>query len=510
MYGPGGQRPANPGGREAWLRRLAAACLAAAVLTGTLAFTFAPGGSFLLDQGSQPGPPTNLKATPHGSSEVTFSWGPPTSNGGADIIFYDVSDGTGLPQRVPASDTSYPVAVTSGTTYTFQVSATNDDNYQSPGATVTYTASSQTTPPPSSQILTFGPLANQPMNTHFTVSATATSGLAVGFSSATPAACTVSDSRVFDQADVMTLTAGVCTIVATQAGNTDWAAATSVQQSFQVLSDQQTLIPQTLTFGPLANRPMNTHFTVSATATSGLAVGFSSATPAACTVSDSRVFDQADVMTLTAGVCTIVATQAGNTDWAAATSVQQSFQVLSDQQTLIPQTLTFGPLANRPMNTHFTVSATATSGLAVGFSSATPAACTVSDSRVFDQADVMTLTAGVCTIVATQAGNTDYALASDVTRLFQIGSVRSAGSLPLLIIVAAAVILAAAAAALVVRGRRLRSRPSPAPELGVRAVPHVGPPAVLHVQVTGTGPTHTVRIEPHPGAGITTIEKSRP
>ncbi len=324
MYGPGGQRPANPGGREAWLRRLAAACLAAAVLTGTLAFTFAPGGSFLLDQGSQPGPPTNLKATPHGSSEVTFSWGPPTSNGGADIIFYDVSDGTGLPQRVPASDTSYPVAVTSGTTYTFQVSATNDDNYQSPGATVTYTASSQTTPPPSSQILTFGPLANQ------------------------------------------------------------------------------------------------------------------------------------------------------------------------------------------PMNTHFTVSATATSGLAVGFSSATPAACTVSDSRVFDQADVMTLTAGVCTIVATQAGNTDYALASDVTRSFQIGSVRSAGSLPLLIIVAAAVILAAAAAALVVRGRRLRSRPSPAPELGVRAVPHVGPPAVLHVQVTGTGPTHTVRIEPHPGAGITTIEKSRP
>jgi Fibronectin type III domain len=323
MYGPGGQRPANPGGRQVWPRGPAVACLAAALLTGTLAFTFAPGGSLLLDQGNQPGPPTNLAATADGSSEVTLSWGPPTLDGGAAIILYDVVEGTSFLGEVHAPNTSYTVAVTSGTTYTFQVSAINGDKQQGPAAAVTYPASSQTTPPPSSQ------------------------------------------------------------------------------------------------------------------------------------------------------------------------------------------TITFGPLTSRPVNAQFTVSATATSGLAVRFSSSTPAVCTVSDSTAFDQAEVMTLTAGTCTIVAAQGGNADYALASDVTRSFQIGSVTSAASLPLLIIVAAAVILAAAAA-LLVRRRRLRSRPRPAPEPDVRAVPHAGPPVVVHVQATRTGATHTLRIEPHPGAGITTIEKSRP
>ena len=161
------------------------------------------------------------------------------------------------------------------------------------------------------------------------------------------------------------------------------------------------------------------------------------------------------------------------------------------------------------MNAQFAVSATATSGLQVGFTSATPAVCTVTDAPAFDQADVTTLTAGVCTIVAAQDGNARYALASDVTRLFQIGSAASAGGWPLLIILAAAVILAAAGAALVVRRRQLRSRSWPAPELGVRAVPHAGP-VVAHVQVTGTRATHSLRIEPHAGALVTTIEKTRP
>ena len=116
-------------------------CLAAAVLTGTLAFTFAPGGSFLPGQGSPPGPPTNLTAAPDGSSEVTLSWDPPASDGGAGIIYYDVLEGTSLLQKVPASDTSDTVAVTSGTVYTFQVSAINDYEQQGPAATVTYPAS---------------------------------------------------------------------------------------------------------------------------------------------------------------------------------------------------------------------------------------------------------------------------------------------------------------------------------------------------------------------------------
>jgi Fibronectin type III domain len=262
--------------------------------------------------------------------------------------------------------------------------------------------------------------------------------------------------------------------------------------------------PQTITFGPLASQPVNARFTVSAAATSGLAVTFTSGTPAVCAVSDSAAFDQADVMTVTAGTCTIVAAQGGNADWAAAASIQQSFRVIPSPPPLTPQTITFGPLASQPVNARFTVSAAATSGLAVTFSSGTPAVCAVSG------ATVTTVAAGTCTIVAAQGGNADYALASDVTQSFRVGSGTPAGSLPLLIAVAAAVIVVAAAATLAVRRRRLRSRPSPAADLGVRAVPHAGPPVTVRVHATGTGATHTVRIEPHPGASVTTIEESQP
>ncbi len=394
----------KPGGRGGWPRKLAGACLAAAALTGTLAFTFAPGGSSLPDQGNQPGPPTNLAATPDGSSEVTLSWDPPAGSSGT-IVYYDVVAGTSPLGQVYSPSTSDTVAVTSGTIYTFQVSAIDDSGQQGPAATVTY---------PASQTVSFGSLASEPVGARFAVSATATSGLAVTFSSGTPAVCAVSDSTVFDQAEVTTLMPGMCTITAAQGGNAGWAPATSVPQSFQV--------------------------------------------------------------------------------HAAVT----------------PQTVSFGPLAGQRVGARFAVSATATSGLAVTFSSGTPAVCAVSDSTVFDQAEVTTLMPGMCTITAAQGGNAGWAPASDVSRSYRVGPATSAGGLALLISVAVAVILAAATAALAVRRRRLRSRPSPAPELGVRAVPHAGPPLTVRVHATGTGATHTVRIEPHSGASTTTIKESRP
>ena len=162
------------------------------------------------------------------------------------------------------------------------------------------------------QTITFGALSNQPIGTApFTVSATASSGLTVSFASTTTSVCTVSGTTV------TLVSTGTCTIRATQAGNTNYAAATPVNQSFQV-----TLLTQTITFGALSNQAVGaTPFTVSATASSGLTVSFASTTPSVCTVSSAMV-------TLVAtGTCTIEATQAGNTDYAAATPVDQSFQV---------------------------------------------------------------------------------------------------------------------------------------------------------------------------------------
>jgi outer membrane protein assembly factor BamB len=246
-----------------------------------------------------------------------------------------------------------------------------------------------------SQTITFAVLSNRAFGTApFTVAATASSGLAVSFASTTQATCTVSS------ATVTLVAAGTCTIQATQAGNANWAAATPVNQSFQVTQESQTI-----TFGALPNLTFGTvPFTVSATASSGLAVSFGSTTPGVCTVSGATV-------TLAAvGACTIRTAQAGNANWAAATPVNQSFQV-----TQRSQTITFGALSNRTLGAApFKVDATASSGLAVSFASTTAAVCTVSGSTV-------TLVAvGTCTIQATQAGNANWAAATPVSQSFQV------------------------------------------------------------------------------------------
>jgi hypothetical protein len=71
--------------------------------------------------------------------------------------------------------------------------------------------------------------------------------------------------------------------------------------------------------------------------------------------------------------------------------------------------------------------------------------------------------------------------------------------------------LAAAIAAVALLARRLvRRRVVPVTGQSVRAVSHTGPPAQLTVHKTGTEPTRTMRIEPHPDAGTTTIQELEP
>jgi hypothetical protein len=80
--------------------------------------------------------------------------------------------------------------------------------------------------------------------------------------------------------------------------------------------------PQTITFGPLPNVTYGAApFTVSATASSGLGVGFNSQTTQVCTVSGAAV------TLVSVGSCTIQATQTGNANYLPATPVNRSFQV---------------------------------------------------------------------------------------------------------------------------------------------------------------------------------------
>ena len=220
----------------------------------------------------------------------------------------------------------------------------------------------------------------------FALTGTASSGLAVSYSVTGP--CSVSGSTV-------TITgAGTCNITASQAGNTNYNAATSVSRSVSIAKDDQTITfpaPASHTYG-------DAPFALSATASSGLTVTYAVAGP--CSVANA-------MLTITgSGTCNITANQAGNTDYNAAAPVSRSVSIAK-----AAQTITFpDPGPHDYDDVLFSLSATASSGLAVGYSVPVGAPCSVSGSTV------TILGAGTCVITASQPGNTNYNAATPVSR----------------------------------------------------------------------------------------------
>src|SRR5271165_5466563 len=343
------------------------------------------------------------------------------------------------------------------------------------------------------QTITFGQPPDVSVGAPVTLSASASSGLPVSFSPDTTPVCTVAGSAV------TTVAAGTCTITASQGGSARYAAAPDVSRSFQVNPVHTGPAVQTITFGQPPDSKVGAPVTLSASASSGLPVSFSSGTPSVCTVKGSAV------TTVAAGPCTITASQGGSARYAAAPDVSRSFQVNPVNPGPAAQTITFGQPPDAKVGAPVTLSAHASSGLPVSFSSDTTPVCTVAGSVV------TTVATGPCTITASQGGSGRYAAAPDVRQSFQVNPVppKAAG---VWVILLAAVILAAAAATMVLRRRWLRSHPppTPTPAANVRAVPDTGPPGLVSVHNTGTDATHTVRIEPSPGTSITTIEEARP
>jgi len=141
--------------------------------------------------------------------------------------------------------------------------------------------------------------------------------LTVTFSTTTPTVCIAGGNN---GASISLLKAGKCTVVASQAGNATYNPASAVSQSFTV-----TMASQNITFGELANKKIaQSPFTVSANASSGLVVTFTTTTPAVCTAGGAN---GATITLLKAGKCTVVASQAGNATYNPASSVSQSFTV---------------------------------------------------------------------------------------------------------------------------------------------------------------------------------------
>jgi hypothetical protein len=280
-----------------------------------------------------------------------------------------------------------------GSSVTMDDTAPTADRWNLTAVEIRRPAGATTSP----QSITFGALANAtPTQSPVALFATASSGLPVSFSSLTASVCSVTGSSVSLSGT------GICTIQADQAGNVNFDPAAPVRQSFTVTKGSQTI---TFT-APPTSTPAQSPVTVSATASSGLPVSFSSSTTSVCTVSGVTV------TLLTTGICTIQADQAGSALFNAAAPVLQSFSVVSGPGA---QTITFSPIADVTVGqSPLVVSATASSGLPVSFSSTTTSVCTVSG------ASVSLLTPGTCTLQADQAGNASYNSAPSVQQSFAI------------------------------------------------------------------------------------------
>lgn len=233
------------------------------------------------------------------------------------------------------------------------------------------------------------------------LAATATSGLALSYVSSTTGICTVTNSSGWS---VSLIAIGKCTIEAQQAGDSFYAAAPNVTQSFNILGN-----PQTISFAAVANPEYITNppsypaLSLSATASSGLAVTLASATPTVCMVAGTTA------TLLAKGSCKLTAAQAGDSNWAAAPTVTQTLTVDLD-----PQSISFAPIATQTVGVLLAVSATATSGLTVVFTSTTTGVCTVTG------ATASMLKKGTCTLKSAQPGDSTYAAATAVTQSFMV------------------------------------------------------------------------------------------
>lgn len=171
--------------------------------------------------------------------------------------------------------------------------------------------------------------------------------------------------------------------------------------------------PQQLRFAAPPALSLNQQASVSASASSGLAVRYSSQTPGICTVDG----DNGQVRALRPGACVISAQQAGNAQWAAA-HAELTLPVQVDQT----QRITFGEPPSLRVGGIGSVVATAASGLPIRYSSLSTDTCRVTETT----GRVTALAPGACEIAADQPGNAHYPAAPRVTQTL---SIQTAGTL---------------------------------------------------------------------------------
>ena len=270
-----------------------------------------------------PGAPTIGAAAP-GNSQVAINFSAPSNNGGMAITGYiATSSPGGFTGTCAAPCTSITVTgLTNGTTYTFSVNAINSVGTGPASAASNSVAPNMTMAPVIRSALPASGTVGNAYSHTFTASgvpATMAWSITIG---ALPAGLTLN------------ATSGVLAGIPTAAGTSNFTvqAANGVPSnatqsvSLTIAAAPPTLIAQTITFSPLANRALGSPpFNVSAAGgASGSPVMFTVAPSGVCT---SSGIDGSTITLVGEGLCTITANQAGSAQYSAANAVSQTFTV---------------------------------------------------------------------------------------------------------------------------------------------------------------------------------------
>ena len=342
---------------------------------------------------------SNFSAANQATQTITISKATPviTWANPADITYGTALSSTQLNASSGGVDGTFTYTSISGTTLTagagqtlsVSFAPTDSVNYTSPitkSVSITVTAASQAIGFGTAPSLTYGGVTGN-------VSATGgASGNTVTFSSLSTDVCTISGSAVTP------LKTGICTIAANQVGNSNYSAASQATQAITISKGTPVITwanPADITYGTaLSSTQLN--------ATSGGVAGTFTYTPISGT-------------TLTAGAGQTLSVSFAPSDTVNYFTTPIT-KTVSITVTAASQTISFG---TAPSLTYrgVTGSVSATggaSGNTVTFSSLSTDVCTISGS------EVTPLKAGICTIAANKAGNSNYSAANQATQTITI------------------------------------------------------------------------------------------
>jgi hypothetical protein len=293
---------------------------------------------------------------------ITFNSLPSKTFGDADFTL-TASASSGLPVSFSSDNPS--VATVTGNTVHIISAGTANITASQPGDG-TYDRAPYVIQPliinKRSQNITFDVLpAKTYGNPDFDLLASSTSGLPVSFVSDNSSVATIVNGKIH------IVGAGTANIYAVQPGNSNYNAASAVFQPITVAKTTQSI-----TFSPISSKTYSdADFSPSAVSTSGLPVSFSSSNENVAIV----VGDKIHIVGL--GTTTITAYQGGNSNFQP-TSATRSFSVGKASQTI-----TFSPISSRAYGSaDFNLSATASSGLGIVYTSSNPSIATVTNGRV--------------------------------------------------------------------------------------------------------------------------------